>query len=165
MAALTPSLYELAERVGQALLARHWCLALAESCTGGWIAKAITDVPGSSDWFERGFITYSNVAKVELLGVPETVLAVAGAVSEETATAMAAGALAHSRAEVAVAVSGVAGPTGGSLAKPVGTVWLAWAVKGQAARSRCYTFGGDREAVRYQAVHAALEGLLENLNA
>jgi nicotinamide-nucleotide amidase len=161
---MTTPLYELAERAGQALLARNWFLAVAESCTGGWIAKAITDVPGSSDWFERGFITYSNAAKVELLGVPEAVLAVYGAVSEETVTAMAAGALAHSRAEVAIAVSGIAGPAGGSPAKPVGTVWLAWVVKDQAARNRCYTFGGDREAVRCQAVSAALEGLLESLN-
>ena len=156
-------LYELAVQVGQALLARNRLLAVAESCTGGWIAKVITDVPGSSGWFERGFVTYSNAAKMELLDVGEATLAACGAVSAETVTAMAEGALAHSRAEVAVAVSGIAGPDGGSPAKPVGTVWLAWAVKGQPTRHRCHTFKGDREAVRYQAVAAALEGLLDIL--
>ncbi len=160
-----PALYKLAERTGQALLARHWSLALAESCTGGWIAKVLTDVPGSSGWFERGFVTYSNAAKVDLLAVPPPVLDADGAVSRETVNAMAAGALAHSRAEVALAVSGIAGPDGGSPAKPVGTVWLAWAVRGRPGHSRCHTFLGDREAVRRQAVAAALEGLLELLDA
>ena len=158
-------LYELAVQVGQALLTQNRLLAVAESCTGGWIAKVITDVPGSSGWFERGFVTYSNAAKMELLGVQEATLAADGAVSAETVTAMAEGVLAHSRAEVAVAVSGIAGPDGGSPAKPVGTVWLAWAVKGQPTHRRCYTFKGDRKAVRYQAVSAALEGLLEVLGA
>jgi nicotinamide-nucleotide amidase len=160
-----PALYNLAERTGQALLARHWLLALAESCTGGWIAKVLTDVPGSSSWFERGFVTYSNAAKVDLLAVPQPVLDTDGAVSRETVNAMAAGALAHSRAEVALAVSGIAGPDGGSPAKPVGTVWLAWAVRSQSGHSSCHTFHGDREAVRRQAVAAALEGLLELLDA
>jgi nicotinamide-nucleotide amidase len=159
-----PALYKLAERVGQALAARHWSLALAESCTGGWIAKVITDVPGSSSWFERGFVTYSNAAKVDLLAVPQAVLDGYGAVSRETVNAMVAGALEHSRAEVALAVSGIAGPDGGSPAKPVGTVWLGWAVRGRSGHSRCHTFHGNREAVRRQAVVAALEGLLERLD-
>lgn len=160
-----PALHKLAERVGQGLLARHWRLALAESCTGGWIAKIITDVPGSSAWFERGFVTYSNTAKVDLLAVPQALLDRRGAVSCETVDAMAAGALRHSRAEIAVAVSGIAGPDGGSPDKPVGTVWLAWAVQDRPGHSRCYTFSGDREAVRRQAVVAALAGILEILDA
>ena len=160
-----PVLYQLAERVGQGLLARHWRLALAESCTGGWIAKVVTDVPGSSDWFERGFVTYSNTAKVDLLAVPQALLESHGAVSSEIVNAMAAGALRHSRAEIALAVSGIAGPDGGSLDKPVGTVWLAWAVRDRPGYSRCYTFPGDREAVRRQAVAAALQGVLELLDA
>jgi nicotinamide-nucleotide amidase len=163
--ATDPALYKLAERVGQGLLARHWRLALAESCTGGWIAKVITDVPGSSGWFERGFVTYSNTAKVDLLAVPQALLDSHGAVSPETVNAMAAGALRHSRAEIALAVSGIAGPEGGSPDKPVGTVWLAWTVRGRPGHSRCYTFPGDREAVRRQAVAAALEGVLELLDA
>src|SRR5512143_1263664 len=118
--ATDPALYKLAERVGQRLLVRHWRLALAESCTGGWIAKVITDVPGSSGWFERGFVTYSNAAKVDLLAVPQALLDSHGAVSRETVNAMAAGALRHNRAEIALAVSGIAGPDGGSPAKPVG---------------------------------------------
>jgi len=159
------ALYRLAERTGQALSARRRLLVLAESCTGGWIAKVLTDVPGSSGWFERGFVTYSNAAKVELLAVPQAVLDAHGAVSRETVNAMAAGALAHSRAEVALAVSGIAGPAGGSPDKPVGTVWLAWAIRGSSSYSCCYRFQGDREAVRRQAVVAALEGLLERLDA
>ncbi|MFO1428763.1 MAG: CinA family protein [Candidatus Competibacteraceae bacterium] len=158
-------LYKLAERVGRRLLARHWRLALAESCTGGWIAKVITDVPGSSDWFERGFVTYSNTAKVDLLAVPPVLLDSHGAVSRETVNAMVVGALRHSRAEIAVAVSGIAGPTGGSPDKPVGTVWLAWAVQDRPGHSRCYTFPGDREAVRRQTVAAALQGVVELLDA
>ena len=159
------ALYKLAERTGQTLSARRWLLVLAESCTGGWIAKVLTDVPGSSGWFERGFVTYSNAAKVELLGMPQAVLDAYGAVSRETVNAMAAGALAHSRADVALAVSGIAGPDGGSPDKPVGTVWLAWTLRGHAGHSRRYRFQGDREAVRRQAVVAALEGLLERLGA
>ncbi|MDQ2696486.1 MAG: nicotinamide-nucleotide amidohydrolase family protein, partial [Pseudomonadota bacterium] len=135
----------------------------AESCTGGWIAKVITDVAGSSAWFERGFVTYSNAAKAELLGVAEATLGGHGAVSGETVAAMAAGALSYSRADLAVAVSGVAGPDGGSPGKPVGTVWLAWAVRGGGCRTRRYVFAGDREAVRRQAVLAALEGILDVL--
>ena len=112
--------------LAQQLLARHWMMATAESCTGGLIAAACTDLAGSSAWFERGLVTYSNEAKTELLGVPAELIAQHGAVSEAVARAMAAGALARSQAQVAVAVTGVAGPGGGSASKPVGTVWLAW---------------------------------------
>ncbi|NJN46576.1 MAG: nicotinamide-nucleotide amidohydrolase family protein [Candidatus Competibacteraceae bacterium] len=149
---------------GQALLARNWMLVTAESCTGGWIAKVITDLPGSSGWFERGFVTYSNAAKKELLGVQETTLAAQGAVSAATVEEMTQGALTHSHAQIAVAVSGIAGPDGGSLDKPVGTVWLSWMRKDGAPRNQCHQFNGDRESVRLQAVVAALEGVLEIVN-
>ena len=115
--------------LADALRARRWMLATAESCTGGLIAGACTEMAGSSEWFERGFVTYSNAAKSELLGVPASLIARHGAVSEPIARAMAAGALAHSHAQVSVAVTGIAGPGGGSLEKPVGTVWLGWQVK------------------------------------
>jgi nicotinamide-nucleotide amidase len=154
----------LSEQVGEALRTRGLMLVTAESCTGGWIAEVITAVAGSSLWFERGFVTYSNEAKREMLGVREATLAAYGAVSEATVREMAEGALAHSRAQVAVAVSGVAGPGGGSLDKPVGTVCLAWAGAGTATRSRRAQFGGNREAVRRQAVAAALQGVLDLLN-
>ena len=121
------SLYDLATQVGRALLRRQWTLTTAESCTGGWIAKVLTDVPGSSEWFERGVVTYSNQAKMDMLEVKEATLAAHGAVSAETVAEMARGGLARSQAQVAVAVSGVAGPDGGTPDKPVGTVWMAWA--------------------------------------
>jgi nicotinamide-nucleotide amidase len=158
---MASALYELASHVGYVLLAQGQLVVTAESCTGGWIAKTITDVPGSSSWFERGFIVYSNAAKQELLGVREATLEVHGAVSGETVTEMALGALCHSRAHLAVAVSGVAGPAGGHPDKPVGTVWLGWAVKDSETYSRCYTFGGNRESVRQQSVNAALQGILD----
>lgn len=154
----------LSEQVGEALRTRGLMLVTAESCTGGWIAEVITAVAGSSQWFERGFVTYSNEAKREILGVQATTLSASGAVSEATVREMAEGALAHSRAQVAVAVSGVAGPGGGSLDKPVGTVCLAWAGEGTATRSRRLQFAGNREAVRRQAVAAALRGVLDVLN-
>ena len=134
-------------------------LATAESCTGGLIAAACTDLAGSSDWFERGFVTYSNEAKTELLGVDAALIAAHGAVSEPVALAMAAGALAHSRADWAVAVTGIAGPGGGSPDKPVGTVWIGWKRRGGYARAEIFQFAGDREAVRRQTVEAALQGL------
>ncbi|MEE4377195.1 MAG: nicotinamide-nucleotide amidohydrolase family protein [Candidatus Competibacteraceae bacterium] len=158
---MSQALPALVNRVGQALLARNWMLVAAESCTGGWIAKVITDLPGSSRWFERGFVTYSNAAKVELLGVQETTLAAHGAVSAATVDEMTQGALVLSHAQVAVAVSGIAGPDGGGPDKPVGTVWLGWMLKDGAPRNYCYQFNGDREAVRLQAVVAALEGIVE----
>jgi len=161
---MSQSLPALVDRVGQALLARHWMLVAAESCTGGWIAKVITDLAGSSRWFERGFVTYSNAAKMELLGVQETTLATHGAVSAATVNEMTQGALAHSHAQIAVAVSGIAGPDGGSADKPVGTVWLGWMIKDGVPRNHCHQFNGDREAVRIQAVIATLEGVLEIVN-
>lgn len=154
------ALYRLAERLGQALAARGLLFAAAESCTGGWVAKAMTDVAGSSGWLDRGFVTYTNEAKRELLGVREETLAAHGAVSEATVREMAAGTLAHSGAALAVAISGIAGPGGGSAEKPVGTVWLAWAQRDGSLHTRCERFDGDREAVRRQATARALAGAL-----
>jgi nicotinamide-nucleotide amidase len=154
--------HELVETLAAALKARGLMFTTAESCTGGLIAAACTEVSGSSDWFERGFVTYSNAAKTELLGVPAALIEQHGAVSEPVARAMAAGALLHSRAQLSVAVTGVAGPTGGSADKPVGTVWLAWATPAGATSERCH-FPGDRTAVRQATVVQALAGLLERL--
>lgn len=154
----------LVEQLAVQLQALGWQLATAESCTGGLIAGACTDLAGSSVWFERGFVTYSNEAKSELLGVPAELIQAQGAVSEKVAQAMAAGALAHSRAQVAVAVTGVAGPGGGSAAKPLGTVWLAWATPGGVDAELAY-FPGDRATVRQATVQRALLGLLERLPA
>jgi nicotinamide-nucleotide amidase len=151
----------LAARLGAALKARGAKLATAESCTGGWVAQCVTSVPGSSDWYDRGFVTYSDASKQELLGVRRATLEAHGAVSEETAREMAAGALSRSSATLAVAVTGVAGPAGGTPAKPVGTVCFAWADRGGRLRSATRSFAGDRESVRRQSVVAALEGLLE----
>lgn len=153
---------ELAARLGQELAAAGARLVTAESCTGGWVAQAVTSVSGSSVWFERGFVTYSNEAKLEMLGVERATLERHGAVSEETAREMALGALRHSRASVALAVTGVAGPGGGTPAKPVGLVCLAWATEG-AVRSESRHYAGDRERVRRQSVERALEGALELL--
>ena len=156
-------LYGLADEVGAALKARNLMLVTAESCTGGWIGEAVTMISGSSDWYERGFITYSYIAKRELLGVNPETLEKFGAVSEATVREMAVGALAASHAQVAVAVSGTAGPTGGTAEKPVGTVCLAWAVTGGAVKTATQHFAGDREAVRRQSVARALRGILELL--
>jgi nicotinamide-nucleotide amidase len=156
---LDQQLYDLAADAGRALQMRGWMLATAESCTGGWIAQCVTMVPGSSEWFERGFVTYTNVAKVEMLGVLDATLRQNGAVSEQTVREMAAGALRRSHAHVAVAVSGVAGPGGGSPDKPVGTVCLAWAGRDGRAQERTLQLQGDRDAVRRQSVVAALEGV------
>jgi nicotinamide-nucleotide amidase len=153
----------LAGRLGERLLAAGRMAATAESCTGGWIAKTLTDIAGSSAWFDRGFVTYTNAAKQDLLGVRADTLATQGAVSEATVREMVAGALARSRADVAVAVSGIAGPGGGSPEKPVGTVWLAFGARGGPARAERFRFDGDREAVRRQAVARALQGLDELL--
>src|SRR5262245_32924606 len=158
---MTPS--SLARRVGARLKRRGLMLATAESCTGGWIAQAITSVAGSSTWFERGFVTYSNEAKKELLGVRAATLARHGAVSEESAREMASGALRRSRAQVAIAVTGVAGPGGGTKQKPVGMVCFAWAVGKGGANSVTRRFRGGRESVRRQSVIAALKGVLEQL--
>ena len=158
-------LYQLAQQVGAALKTRTLMLTTAESCTGGWIGAAITAVPGSSDWYERGFITYTYVSKRELLGVKAKTLEKFGAVSEQTVSEMVAGALAASHAQVAVAVSGTAGPAGGTAEKPVGTVCLAWSLRGGEPVVETRHFAGDREAVRRQAVERALAGVLELLGA
>ncbi|WP_372826422.1 CinA family protein [Polaromonas sp.] len=144
------------------MLRKNWLLATAESCTGGLIAAACTDLAGSSAWFERGFVTYSNQAKTSMLGVAAALIASHGAVSEEVARAMAQGAVAHSPAQVAVAVTGVAGPTGGSRAKPVGMVWFGFMVDGQ-LNSEMQRFGGDRAAVRAATVQHALQRLVQLL--
>jgi nicotinamide-nucleotide amidase len=154
----------LAEKVAAALKARDALLVTAESCTGGWVAQAVTAVAGSSDWFERGFVTYSNAAKEELLGVKRETLESHGAVSEETAREMALGALAKSRGSVSLAITGIAGPAGGSAQKPVGTVCFAWARKGAQTRAETRRFSGDREAVRRQSVEHSLARLLELLD-
>lgn len=146
------------------LVDKKWFMATAESCTGGLIAAACTDLAGSSAWFERGFVTYSNAAKTELLGVPAELIAQHGAVSEPVVRAMAAGAVAHSHAQVAVAVTGVAGPTGGSAEKPVGTVWLGWSVGGHITTECCH-FPGDRAAVRTATVNHALARLVSLVSA
>jgi len=155
---------ELCARLAEALLQREWMLATAESCTGGMIAAACTDLPGSSAWFERGFVTYSNDAKIELLGVDAAAIEQHGAVSEVVARAMAFGALRHSKAQASVAVTGIAGPTGGSEAKPVGTVWFGFMVDGLLT-SETRHFTGDRASVRAQTVQHALVRLLELVRA
>lgn len=145
--------------LADALRARGWMLATAESCTGGMIAAACTSIAGSSDWFDRGFVTYSNAAKTEMLGVATALIERHGAVSAEVACAMAQGALAHSRATIAVAVTGIAGPGGATPGKPVGTVWLALAERGGAPRAELLQLAGDRAAVRAQTVRHALARL------
>jgi nicotinamide-nucleotide amidase len=157
-------LARLAGRVGEHLLAGQRHIATAESCTGGWIGKALTDIPGSSQWFETGYICYGNGAKTTLLGVLPAELAAHGAVSEPVVKAMALGALERAGADIAVAVSGIAGPDGGSPGKPVGTIWFAWAWrhgKSLHVQSRLKLFKGDREAVRRKTVASALTGVLE----
>jgi nicotinamide-nucleotide amidase len=152
-------LHALAESIGTRLRERHHMLVTAESCTGGWIAKTVTDIAGSSGWFDCGMAAYSYEAKQALLGVNPHTLAVHGAVSEETAIEMVSGALVHSGASVAVAVTGIAGPAGGTDDKPVGTVWIAWKRRGGYPRAEVFHFDGDRDAIRRQTVAAALEGL------
>ena len=154
---------ELAQKLGERLKAKGALLVTAESCTGGWAAQAVTAISGSSEWFERGFVTYSNPAKEEMLGVRPATIKKHGAVSDETAREMALGALERSRGTIALAITGVAGPTGATAAKPVGTVCFAWAVKGHAARAETRRFSGDRESVRRQSVEYALRKVLELL--
>lgn len=157
----------LAKRLGDALHAHSQMLTTAESCTGGWVAKILTDIPGSSSWFDRGFVTYTNQSKQDMLGVPAVVLGQHGAVSEQTVEAMARGALNHSQADFSLAISGIAGPGGGTTDKPVGLVCFAWAEKRPAAAPRVWSarhvFSGDREAVRRQAVATALQEMLHGV--
>lgn len=163
MSELAPSdteLLELARRVGECLQREHLSLATAESCTGGWIAKMVTDVPGCSAWFECGIAAYSYEAKQALLGVRPDTLLKHGAVSEETVLEMVSGALIHAGATVSVAVTGIAGPGGGTEDKPVGTVWLAWKRRGGYPRAELFHFIGDREQIRRQTVAVALRGIL-----
>lgn len=157
-------LQALSERLQRACLARRLSVTAAESCTGGGVASAITDIAGSSAYFETGYVTYSNAAKTRLLGVSEATLETRGAVSRETVEAMVAGACRESGADLGVAVSGVAGPGGGSMEKPVGTVWFAWGSE-LTQHAECRRFDGDRRAVREQAVRVALEGLIRWLEA
>ncbi len=153
------SLYRL---MANLLLKKKFFLATAESCTGGKIAAACTDLAGSSQWFDRGFVTYSNAAKTDMLGVDAVVITQFGAVSEQVVRAMAQGAVTHSAAQVSVAVTGVAGPTGGSDEKPVGTVWVGWCINGETTAELCH-FDGDRATVRALTVQHALEGLIQRL--
>jgi nicotinamide-nucleotide amidase len=154
----------LAAQVGGLLKAHGLMLTTAESCTGGGVAQAVTEIAGSSGWFERGFITYSNDAKREMLGVPLDTLLLHGAVSEAVVREMVAGALHYSHAQVALAVSGVAGPSGGTPDKPVGTVWFAWGVKDRTCVSQLHHLAGSRGEIRAQAVRIALQGLVDLLN-
>jgi len=157
----------LAMKLGDALHAQQRMLATAESCTGGWVAKVLTDIPGSSSWFDRGFVTYTNQAKQDMLGVPAMVLEKYGAVSEQTVQAMARGGLHHSQADFSLAISGIAGPGGATADKPVGLVCFAWAEKRAAAAPRVWSahhiFNGDRDAVRRQAVATALQEMLHGV--
>jgi nicotinamide-nucleotide amidase len=155
------ALAALAQQLGETLRARHLMLVTAESCTGGWIAKTVTDIAGSSEWFECGLAAYSYEAKQALLGVRPRTLEENGAVSRETVLEMVSGALVHSGGSIAVAVTGIAGPGGGTEGKPVGTVWIGWKRRGGYARAEAFHFDGDREAVRRQTVAAALRGLIQ----
>jgi nicotinamide-nucleotide amidase len=155
---------ELVTQVGALLKSHGLMLATAESCTGGGVAQVITEVAGSSAWFERGFVTYSNLSKQQMLGVRETTLEQHGAVSEMTVREMVAGALQHSAAQVALAVSGIAGPDGGTADKPVGTVWFAWGIKDGETRAQRYHLEGNRAEVRAKSVRIALQGVLDLLN-
>jgi len=158
---LPETLPELAERLGATLLAGGHRLVTAESCTGGGVAHHVTEIAGSSQWFECGFVTYSNDAKLQMLDVPATTLTEHGAVSAATVEAMISGALRRSNGDIGVAVSGIAGPGGGTDEKPVGTVWFAWARRGREATLRCVNFEGGRKAVRDGSIRVALEGVIE----
>jgi len=160
MIAVDHEFYQLAEQIGLTLMARTWVLTIAESCTGGGVGQAVTMVPGSSQWFERGFVVYSDVAKQEVLDVNKPTLLRHGAVSEQTAAEMALGALARSHAQIALAVTGIAGPNGGSADKPVGTACFAWCVRDGMPLTETRHFKGDRYAVRQQSVMRALSGVL-----
>lgn len=157
---------QLTERIihlSQLLKPVQWKISTAESCTGGGLSFELTAIPGSSAWFERGFVTYTDIAKQEMLSVASQTLTEHGAVSEQTAIEMALGALKHSQAQISVAITGIAGPTGGSLQKPVGTVWIACASIPQKADAKLYSFKGDRESIRAQSISAAVEALIATL--
>lgn len=157
------SLLDVTQQLAQILLVQNKSVVTAESCTGGGIAYAFTELAGSSVWFERGFVTYSNAAKMDSIGVPENIIERFGAVSEETVRAMVVGALEHSLADVAIAVSGIAGPGGGSDEKPIGTVWFAWGTKEEQQTAR-FVFSGNRQQVREQSIEFAIQGLCHWLN-
>jgi nicotinamide-nucleotide amidase len=157
-------LLSLADQLGQQLRKKGQMLALAESCTGGWIAQSMTEIAGSSAWFDRGFVTYSNAAKTTMLGVHESTLQQYGAVSPQTASEMVGGALKFSDADLALAVTGIAGPGGGTAEKPIGLVFIAWQTRGQPCRCLEQHFEGDRHAVRRQAVQKALQCLLDEFH-
>lgn len=156
-------LSELLPRLAKALVDRGWKMATAESCTGGWIAKCCTDLPGSSAWFERGFVTYSNEAKMDMLGVDRAALESDGAVSRAVSEQMALGARRRAPVEASLSVTGIAGPDGGSQEKPVGMVWFGWAIADREVECRQECFEGDRDAVRRKSVLHALEGLLSRI--
>ena len=156
-------LQQLAQQVGRQLIECKCRLATAESCTGGWVSKIITDISGSSDWFECALVTYSNQAKQDLLGVPAQLLEDYGAVSEQTVKSMVLGLLLRCNANIAVSISGIAGPGGGSDDKPVGTVWMAWAIPGEVVECVRFKFDGDRVQVREQAVIEALKGVQRHI--
>lgn len=154
----------LAQQLGDALRHHHLTCAVAESCTGGRVASAITEIPGSSQWFDRGYVTYTNESKTAMLGVSPALFINHGAVSEAVVIAMAEGVLNHCAADVSVAISGVAGPSGGTPEKPVGTVWLAWTLRHHKTIATCHHFDGDRSSIRTQAVREALQGLISILS-
>lgn len=155
------SIQSTAKKLGTRLLMKSLRLATAESCTGGWVAKVITDIAGSSDWFECAIVSYSNTSKHHFLGVPDGLLLDHGAVSENTVLAMLRGLFEQTRADAGISISGVAGPGGGSEDRPVGTVWIAWGLRGRMAHTQKFRFDGDRYQVRLQSVAAALDAMLE----
>ncbi|EKD55509.1 MAG: competence-damage inducible protein CinA [uncultured bacterium] len=158
---MSHTIQKLSSALGAQLKKRQWKLVTAESCTGGGLAYFVTHVAGSSDWFERGFVTYSNLAKEELLGVKAATLRQYGAVSEETAREMAEGALRHSKGDVSIAITGIAGPSGGTVEKPVGTVWFGLAGNHAKTKTSVHVLSGNREKIREQSIQIALEKLLQ----
>lgn len=162
---MTPTINQLVQELSNQLKSRQWTLSVAESCTGGGLGFALTSLPGSSDWFTGGFITYSNVAKQTMLSVNKDTLATFGAVSEQTAREMAEGSCQHCNTDIAVAITGIAGPNGGTAEKPVGTVCFGFASKTQATKTKVFVFTGDRHTIRLHAVEFALDNLLRYLNA
>lgn len=151
---------QLAEKAGQMLLQQGYKLVTAESCTGGGLGQAITEIAGSSNWYERGFITYNDLAKQEMLGVSHSILNTYGAVSEQTAKEMIIGALNKSHAQIGVSITGIAGPSGGTVQKPVGTVYFAWGIRDSLMYSKAHYFNGDRTSIRHQSIRTALEGII-----